>query len=248
MNGQRLKHDPYSVYLGVTLDRIFSHREHLSCSAAKIKSRNNLIMKLAGTSGVPAQAPSAHQPWLYATQSQNTAVQCVPDPASQISSTPDFIVQCAWFQSACNPHSSHGCQCSAVLHLLLYVVKRQLTMCFKSSKPIQIGLCMLMSLSIHLHGLHLSAQYRQTWHLSTQLRSREKTGRRLLWSIRLLLPTILSDSQVSISLVICGLWRTVSGQVKAHVMLTCTNGVSPNHFLVIVTSDRPWTTMSTRAH
>jgi len=50
MNGQSLKHDPYPVYLGVTLDRIFSHREHLSCSAAKIKSRNNLIMKLAGTS------------------------------------------------------------------------------------------------------------------------------------------------------------------------------------------------------
>jgi len=23
---------------------------------------------------------------------------------------------------------------------------------------------------------------------------------------------------------------TVSGQVKAHVVLTCTNGVSPNHF------------------
>jgi len=50
MNGQRLKHDPYPVYLGVTLDRIFSHRVHLSCSAAKIKSRNNLIAKLAGTS------------------------------------------------------------------------------------------------------------------------------------------------------------------------------------------------------
>jgi len=27
---------------------------------------------------------------------------------------------------------------------------------------------------------------------------------------------------------------TVSGQVKAHVVLTCTNGVSPNHLHVIV--------------
>jgi len=59
---------------------------------------------------------------------------------------------------------------------LLYVVKRQLTICFKSSNPIQIGLCMLMSLSIHLHGLHPDAQYGQTWHLSTQLRSGERTG------------------------------------------------------------------------
>jgi len=51
-----------------------------------------------------------------------------------------------------------------MLHLLLYVVKRQLTICFKSSKPIQICLCMLMSLSTHLHGLHLDddAQYGQT--------------------------------------------------------------------------------------
>jgi len=61
-----------------------------------------------------------------------------------------------------------------------------------------------------------------------------------------LLPTPLSDSQVSISLVIHGLWWTVAGQVKAHIVLTCTNGVSPNH-LVIVASDRPWTTLLTRA-
>ena len=65
----------------------------------------------------------------------------------------------------------------------------------------------------------------------------------------LLLPTQLSDSQVSISLVIHGLWWTVSGQVKAlHVVLSFTNGVSPNHLSVIVASDRPWTTLSTRAH
>jgi len=50
MNGQRLKHNPYPVYLGVTLDRTLSYREHLSRSAAKLKRRNNLIAKLAGTS------------------------------------------------------------------------------------------------------------------------------------------------------------------------------------------------------
>ena len=90
------------------------------------------------------------------------------------------------------------------------VVKRQLTKCFKSLKPIQIGLCMLVYLSIHLHGSHIDTQYSQTWRLSTQLRSRERTGHRLLWSATLLLPTLLSDSQVSISLVIRGLWWTVS--------------------------------------
>ena len=50
MNGQRLKHDPYPVYLGVTLDRTLSYTEHVSCSAAKLKTRYNVIAKLAGTS------------------------------------------------------------------------------------------------------------------------------------------------------------------------------------------------------
>jgi len=90
---------------------------------------------------------------------------------------------------------------------VFYAVKRQLMICFKSSKPVQIGLCVLMSLSIHLHGLHLDVQYGQTWHLLTQLCSRERTGRQLLWSATLLLPTLLSDSQVSIFLVTHGLWR-----------------------------------------
>ena len=53
---------------------------------------------------------------------------------------------------------------------------------------------------------------------------------------------------VSISLVIHGRCWTISGQVKARVVLTCTNGFSPNHLPVIVASDRPWTTLSTRAH
>jgi len=47
MNGQRLKHNLYPVYLDVTLDQTLSYREHLSRSAAKLKRRNNLIVKLA---------------------------------------------------------------------------------------------------------------------------------------------------------------------------------------------------------
>jgi len=50
MNGHRLRHDPRQVYLGVTLDQTLSYREHLTRTAAKLNSRNNLITKLAGTS------------------------------------------------------------------------------------------------------------------------------------------------------------------------------------------------------
>jgi hypothetical protein len=50
LNGKRLKHDPQPVYLGVTLDRTLSYKEHLQKTAGKLKSRNNLLAKLVGTS------------------------------------------------------------------------------------------------------------------------------------------------------------------------------------------------------
>ena len=50
LNGQQLKHDPTPVYLGVTLDRALTYREHLQKTAAKVNTRNNIIQKLAGAS------------------------------------------------------------------------------------------------------------------------------------------------------------------------------------------------------
>ena len=53
MEGQQLRHDPNPVYLGVTLDRTLSRdhlRQHLTKTAGKLQSRNNLLMKLAGSS------------------------------------------------------------------------------------------------------------------------------------------------------------------------------------------------------
>jgi len=66
MNGQRLKHDLYPMYLSVTLDQTLSYRERLSRSAAKLKSRNTTwLWNSQVPHWVPAQAPSAHQPWLF---------------------------------------------------------------------------------------------------------------------------------------------------------------------------------------
>ena len=50
MNGCRINHDPCPVYLGVSLDRSLTFRHHATKTAAKIKSKNNIIAKLAGTS------------------------------------------------------------------------------------------------------------------------------------------------------------------------------------------------------
>jgi len=49
MDGQRLRHECHPTSLGVTLDRTLSYREHLTKTAGKLKNRNNLLMKLAGS-------------------------------------------------------------------------------------------------------------------------------------------------------------------------------------------------------
>jgi len=47
LDGLRLRHECHPTYLGVTLDRTLSYREHLTKTAGKLKNRNNLLMKLA---------------------------------------------------------------------------------------------------------------------------------------------------------------------------------------------------------
>lgn len=47
--GKAVKHNSHPKYLGVALDRSLTHRKHCENTAAKIKSRNNIIHKLCGT-------------------------------------------------------------------------------------------------------------------------------------------------------------------------------------------------------
>jgi hypothetical protein len=49
LNDLRLKHDPKPVYLGVTLDRTLTFKAHLQKTAAKVRTRNNLLSMLAGS-------------------------------------------------------------------------------------------------------------------------------------------------------------------------------------------------------
>ena len=52
LNGEKTRHEPVPTYLGVTLDRSLIFKEHLTWTARKLKSRNNLLTKLAGTSSI----------------------------------------------------------------------------------------------------------------------------------------------------------------------------------------------------
>lgn len=49
-NGSYLRHNDYPKYLGVTLDRTLTYKKHLSNTAAKLKTRNNIVSKLASSS------------------------------------------------------------------------------------------------------------------------------------------------------------------------------------------------------
>ena len=82
MNGICLKHDPHPVYLGITLDRTLSFKEHTTKTAGKLKSRNNLLSKLAGTSWRASATLFGHLLWLSATQLQSIAAQCRQGPAT----------------------------------------------------------------------------------------------------------------------------------------------------------------------
>ena len=70
LNGQRLRHECHPTYLGVTLDRTLSYREHLTKTAGKLKNRNNLLMKLAGSTWGAAPVPTlcGHLLWHFAIQ------------------------------------------------------------------------------------------------------------------------------------------------------------------------------------
>ena len=48
-NGTKLDHTNSPVYLGITLDRSLTYRNHCMKTRAKLSSRNNLLMKLHGT-------------------------------------------------------------------------------------------------------------------------------------------------------------------------------------------------------
>jgi len=48
LDGQRIKYEHQPTFLGVTLNHTLSFKSHLTKTAAKLKNRNNLLMKLAG--------------------------------------------------------------------------------------------------------------------------------------------------------------------------------------------------------
>ena len=116
LDGQRLRHECHPTYLGVTLDHTLSYREHLRKTAGKLKNRNNLLMKLAGSTwGASANTLQSSAPALC----YSAAEYCAP-VWSRSAHTSQVNVQltlpCASSQVPSVLHLSHGFQCSPTLN------------------------------------------------------------------------------------------------------------------------------------
>ena len=84
--------------------------------------------------------------------------------------------------------------------------------------------------------------------MTTQLCRREDWSMASVVNHTIVTEATIQQPSFDLSLIMHGLWWTISWQVKARYVLTCTNVVSTNHITVIVARDRPWTILLTRAH
>ena len=239
MNDQRLKHNPYPMYLGVTLDRTLSYREHLSRSAVKLKSRNNLIVKLACTS------------WGAIASTLCTSA----------------LALCYWVAEYCCPVWARS------IYTNLINTQLHSAMCLISGclQPTQLSWLPVLS-NVAPASLHRIAatdymlqiiKAHPNWHVYADVF--EHPPPRLLswrpaWSDMTSVDTVMQWRGLVVGF--CSHphycyrpyhptaeFRSPSSyMVSDEPLLECTNGISPNHLPVIVASDRPWTTLSTRSH
>ena len=164
----------------------------------------------------------------------------------------NFIVQCAWFQAACNPCTCHGCQCSAVLYLLL--LRLRFGFCWPLCTFINYIYSLLNITSLRRQAATDSVLWvidaNPNWPVYADVFEHplpRLASRRPISSDMTSVDTVMqwredwsSASVVTHSIVANPtIWQSgfdiprhtwsliiVSGQVKAHVMLTCTNGDS----------------------
>ena len=120
LDGQRLRHECHPTYLGVTLDRMLSYKVHLTKTAGKLKNRNNLLMKLAGSTW-SASANTLRSSALVLCYS--AAEYCAPvwsrsAHSNQVDVQLNSTLPCvsSLVPSVLHLSQSHGFQCSPTLN------------------------------------------------------------------------------------------------------------------------------------
>ena len=150
--GMRATHN--QTYLGVTLYRTLSYREHLTKTADKLKNRNNLLMKLAGSTwGTSANTLRSSALVLcysaaeYCAQSGHALLTQVRSMCSwtlpRVSSLVPSIL-----------HIFHGFQRSPTLNCQPYEGRLPLTSWWRKSSNMTVGQCSLIYLAHHCYDWH----------------------------------------------------------------------------------------------
>jgi len=147
LDGQRLRHECHPTYLGVTLDRTLSYREHLTKTAGKLKNQNNVLMKLAGSTwGASANILwSSALPLCYSAAEYCAPVWSCSAHTSQVDVQLNFTTRPISVFSAL--HLSHGFQCSPTLNSQPYEERLPLTSCWKKSSNMTVSQSSQISLT-----------------------------------------------------------------------------------------------------
>ena len=90
------------MYLGVTLDRTLSYKQHIEKVKGKVRTRNNLLHKLANSSWGANTSTCELLPLHSAIQLQNMPVLCGKDHAMQRKLTPPLMTAADASLGACD--------------------------------------------------------------------------------------------------------------------------------------------------
>ena len=87
-NALELNHYPNPIYLGVTLDRTLSFKQHALNTKAKVNTRNNLLRKLTNSRWELIQVPYEQPHWRFVFRHLNMPVLrgAVPDILGMLTS------------------------------------------------------------------------------------------------------------------------------------------------------------------
>ena len=101
-NGVYLKHCDFPVYLGVTLDRTLSYKQHIEKVKGKVRTRNNLLHKLTNSSWGANTFTLRATPLHSAILLQNMPVLCGKDHPMQRKLTPPLMTAADALPGACD--------------------------------------------------------------------------------------------------------------------------------------------------
>jgi len=162
LDGQRLRHECHPTYLGVTLDRMLSYREHLTKTAGKLKNQNNLLIKLAGSTwGASANTLRSSALALCYSAAEYCAPVC--SRSAHTMSMCSCTQPCTSSLAPSVPHFSHGFQCSPTFNCQPYEGRLPLTSWWRKSSNMTVRQSSLISLTHHCYDYNIIQYFKKTY-------------------------------------------------------------------------------------